>query len=103
MEAKMTNYTRTNGANARAQSWDDFEEEPRTGRRGTWMPLDVLSEQAYEASPQLRAMPAAPAAPRRSIFGPRQPKQVPTQPTRANSTRQAAPKRGSQSRQASGQ
>lgn len=101
----MANSTRTYGANARAQGWDDFEEEPRNGRKGTWLPLDILSEQAYEAGPQLRAMPAAPAAPRRSIFGPRQPKQTPTpaQPTRAHPTRQQAPKKEQRPRQASGQ
>ena len=54
----MANYTRTTGANARAQSWDDFEEaQPRVDRTGSWLPLDTLEEEAYVPGPQLRAMP----------------------------------------------
>src|ERR1043165_674052 len=89
----MANYTRTSGANARAQSWGDFEEQPGTGGRCSCLPLDILDEHPYGASPQLRAMPGAPAAPRRSIFGPRQPQQAPAQPTRTYPTRKQASER----------
>src|SRR5207249_4526620 len=53
-------------------------------------------EQGYEVGPQLRAMPSAPAAPRRSIFGPRQP-----QP--AHPARKQAQTKERQSRTSAGQ
>ena len=97
----MANYTRTNGANARAQKWDDFAEGENPKRTGSWLPLDTLDEQTYEAGPQLRAMPSAPAAPRRGLFPAKQrPQQAPVQPTRAHPTRQGAPGSASQPRQA---
>lgn len=101
MEIKMANYTRTNGANAQAPSWDDFDESPRTERRAAWLPLDILTEPVYESSPPLRTMPAAPAAPRRSIFGPRQ--QPQPSPTTAHPNRQRASKKERQTRTASSQ
>ena len=88
----MSNNTRTNGANARAQGWDDFEEAPGYQRKATWLPLEILDEQAYGASPQLRAMPISPAAPKRNIFGPRPTKPASTAPTRNEPTRKQARK-----------
>src|SRR5436190_1156341 len=96
----MTKYTRTNGANAQAQSWADFEEQ-RPQRTGSWLPLDALDEQAYEAGPQLRAMPSAPPVPRRSLFPPRQPRPAEVQPTTAHPASGQAPAQNARS--ASGQ
>src|SRR5437868_15083973 len=47
----MANYTRTNGANARAPEWDDFEEEGQSQRTGTWLPLDALQDEQYFPGP----------------------------------------------------
>lgn len=80
----MANHTRTNGANARAQSWEDFEEQAGGQRRSTWSPLDILEEQSLSANAALHALPNAPSAPRRSIFGPRVPERAPIQPTKAH-------------------
>ena len=78
----MANYTRSNGANARAAGWDEFAEERVSDRTGSWLPLDVLDETTYEAGPQLHAVPTAPAMPRRTMFPARQPQPAPIQPTR---------------------
>jgi hypothetical protein len=74
----MAKYTRTQGANARAQSWEDLEEGQRDGRTGSWLPLDTLDEGLYVGTPQLRAMPQAA---RRSPFPPARPRQEPPQAT----------------------
>lgn len=63
-----TNFTRSHGANARAQSWEDFDEENRDQRTGSWLPLETLDEEGYVATPQLRAMPAG----KRQILAPAQ-------------------------------
>ena len=54
----MANYTRSNGANARAPEWDDFEEEAPQ-RTGSWLPLEALEEEPYLPGP-LRAVQPAP-------------------------------------------
>jgi hypothetical protein len=77
----MAQYTRSNGANARAQGWDDPEEQRQT--RSNWLPLDDLEEEVYTATPQLQAVP------RRSQ--PVQPQ--PLRPTRQHATRDAKPQK----------
>ncbi len=53
----MVSYTRSHGANARAQGWDDLDEQAQ--RRGNWLPLDALDdEELYAGTPQLHAIPA---------------------------------------------
>lgn len=53
-----TGFARTQGANARAQGWDDVAEE-RGKSRGNWLPLDALNdEEIYAGTPQLHATPA---------------------------------------------
>lgn len=51
----MAGFTRTHGANARAESWDDFLDEEHQPT-GSWLPLDGL-EDNYGPGPQLRSMP----------------------------------------------
>lgn len=98
-------HTRTHGANARSQNWDNYEDE--RPQRGNWLPLDGLNEdELFSGTPKLKAMPA----PRRMVFAP-SPQEVdaPVAPTRAHPTRQrnqervtinvpAAPAKGVQAR-----
>lgn len=59
--------TRTQGANARMQSWDEMEEAAAPQRTGSWLPLDALTDEAvYAGTPQLRSMPTT----RRQVFAP---------------------------------
>src|SRR3954470_4663769 len=94
-----TSFTRSHGANARAQSWDEIEDQQGSGGTGSWLPLDALDEEGYIASPQLRAMPtkAQAAQPQREVFRPTtahparvaQPRQAPkAQPQAQAQTRQ---------------
>jgi hypothetical protein len=48
--------TRTQGANARALSWEEAAGLPGP-RKNNWLPLDVLDDEAYAGGPQLQAMP----------------------------------------------
>jgi hypothetical protein len=54
----MANYTRSHGANARSQDWEDFEEDQGAQRTGSWLPLETLKDEVYFPGPALRAMPA---------------------------------------------
>src|SRR5688500_18104777 len=77
----MAMHTRTHGANARSQSWEDYSDD-RQSRRGNWLPLDALDafddEEVYESTPQLQALPAT----RRQVFRPAHPEEevAPTSP-----------------------
>lgn len=52
--------TRTQGANARAQSWDDFDIPAAPPKNASWLPLSALDDEAvYAGTPQLRAMAGA--------------------------------------------
>src|SRR5215212_7219216 len=53
----MANHTRSHGANARAQDWDDFEDEGAAQHTGSWLPLEALEDELYFPAPDLRAMP----------------------------------------------
>ncbi len=81
-------YTRSNGANARAQRWDEADERGRS--RGNWLPLEALEEEElFTATPQLRAMPA----PRRQVFAPARPKEAPLRQTEPQPSRVTSPQR----------
>src|SRR5215210_5629335 len=70
----MSNYTRSNGANARAQDWDEYDgAQPR--RTGTWLPLDALDDELFVGGPQLQSVPA----PQRRVFAPAPPMARPTE------------------------
>lgn len=64
----MAKYTRSNGANARSQDWDEYD-EPQTRRTGTWLPLEALDDELFVGGPQLQPMPTRP----RGVFAPAQP------------------------------
>lgn len=75
----MASYTRTYGANARAQRWDEYAEEGGQ-RTGNWLPLDGLDgEEIFAATPQLQAMPA----PRREAPTPQRRERERLRPTTA--------------------
>ena len=85
----MANYTRTNGANARAQEWDDFEEEARPQRSGlnwpeakNWLPLEALEEEVYFPGPQLR--PVAPQPTTQQPQRASRPERHPEQPRKSH-------------------
>lgn len=83
----MANYTRTHGANARAQEWDDLFEDARPDRTGSWLPLEALEDEGYVAGPQLRAIPTT----RRGPLGPQELPPEEHRPTARHQTRQAQP------------
>ena len=57
-----TSFTRTQGANARAEGWDDYQEE-RTQTRGNWVPLaDLDGQDVYTGTPRLRARRGQPVS-----------------------------------------
>ncbi len=50
----MAGYTRTNGANARSQGWDENEEK---GTRSNWLPLENLAdEELFASTPRLQSI-----------------------------------------------
>lgn len=53
----MAGFTRSHGANAQAQDWDDFLADERSQPTGSWLPLDGLDGH-YGPGPQLRPTPA---------------------------------------------
>jgi hypothetical protein len=81
----MAQYTRSNGANARAQGWDDPDEQRQT--RSNWLPLDDLEEEVYAATPQVQAVPRT----ERQVLAP--PRPQPVRPTREHPARDAKPQK----------